>query len=106
LDELCHFAQDEDKGGRSLVVNIIILNETKDNNKGKINKFFGGTAGVQKAVGPLVTLSLIFPLIFFEVNNFLMYQVSGSWSLCYVSANALDLVILLIIHPVLSSNLQ
>jgi hypothetical protein len=48
LDELCHYAQDEEKGGRSLVINII-LSETKEN-KAKINKFIGGNAGVQKAV--------------------------------------------------------
>lgn len=48
LDELCHFAQDEKKGGRSLVMNVI-LSQTKDN-KGKINEFIGGSADVQKAV--------------------------------------------------------
>jgi hypothetical protein len=48
LDELCPFAQDEEKGGRSLVINVI-LSQTKDN-KGKINEFSGGSAGVQKAV--------------------------------------------------------
>ena len=47
--------------------------------------------GLPVAVGQLVTLSLIF----FGVNKFLMYQVSGSWSLWYVSTIALGLVILL-----------
>ena len=44
--------------------------------------------GLPVAVGQLVTLSLIF----FGVNKFLMYQVSGSWSLWYVSTIALGLI--------------
>ena len=48
MDELCHFAQSEEKGGRNLVINVV-LSQTVEN-KQNINAFIGGNPDIQQAV--------------------------------------------------------